>query len=1151
MSDHAPSSSETPALARGGHGFVNSIVKAFLHSNLSLIFILVAALAGIGALVITPREEEPQIVVPMADIYVDFPGHTATEVEQLVATPLERLLYQIDGVEYVYSTSKNDQAVITVRFYVGEDRERSLVKLYKRIDESVEHIPPGLAGWVVKPVEIDDVPIVNFALTSNEADEYALRRVAEEVVARLAQVRNVSRTAIVGGQARVATVRLIPDRLRGYSLSPLEIQQALSVSNVSRTAGTFKNNDDVIEITAGPALSSVDDLRRLVIAVHDDRTVRLADVAEVSDGPDEAGTYVRFGQGPAADRVHEVGTPGWSTSLDSGHPASASQPAVVIAVAKQKGSNAVWVADDVVREAKRLTHEVVPDNMQLIVTRNYGLTANEKVNELVEALGVAIVIVIALLTIGLGWREAFIVAVAVPVVFGLTLVVNYLAGYTINRVTLFALILSLGLLVDDPIVDVENIVRHFKMHGRASRAIVLEAIAEIRPPLITATLAVIVSFLPMFFITDMMGPYMAPMALNVPMTMLMSMAVAFTITPWLSYHVLKKQYQGTAGAGTPVGDTSDIHDFANVERTMLYRVFRPLMQPMLDSSKRAWLFLGVMGLLMVVAVALAAVRQVPLKMLPFGNKDELQLVIDMPEGTTLEHTDRVVREVEQYLRTVPEVTGFSSFVGTSSPMNFNGMVRHYYLRQGEHLADVAVNFVNKKHRHRQTHTLALAIRDDLVAIVRANGGSLAIVETPPGPPTIAPVVAEVRGRPDHSYQDLIDASAAVRARMELEPGMVDVDDMVEAPMTRMTFVTDQEKAALNGISVDDVTQTIEMALSGRTAGTLAVPDERNPLRVVLWMPRAVRSSLHELGQIQLKGRTGNLVPLAEIGRWEQTTVPQSIYHKNLQPIVYVFADTAGRPPADAIVDIEADRQAQATLAGSAQQTGSGYVMTQTTPRPLGRRTFVTNGSGIGWSIPDGIDITFSGEGEWKTTLRVFRDLGIAFGVALVGIYILLVAQTSSFSIPVVVMVSIPLTVIGIMPGFWILNMVMGRQAGGYDDVVYFTATAMIGMIALAGIVTRQAIILVDFIHLALKQGRSLKQAILESCVVRLRPILLTATTAMASAFPIVIDPVFSGLAWALIFGLFASTTFTLFVIPLTYYLVYRNVPGHGVSPAGA
>lgn len=1141
---------ETPAVARGGHGVVNSIVKAFLHSNLSLIFILVAALAGVGALVVTPREEEPQIVVPMADIYVDFPGHDAAEVEQLVATPLERLLYQIDGVEYVYSTSRHDQAVITVRFFVGQDRERSLVKLFKRIDESVDLVPPGVAGWVVKPVEIDDVPIVNFVLTSSEADEYALRRVGEEIVARLAQVRNVSRTTIVGGQPRVATVHLIPDRLRAYALSPLEVRQALSVSNVSRTAGAFKQADEVLQVTAGPALSGVDELRRLVIAVHDNRPVRLLDVAEVTDGPNEADTYVRYGFGPASEKAHdERGAPGWATSHQPDNTEPMSQPAVVIAVAKQKGSNAVWVAKDVVREAERLTHELVPDNMHLVVTRNYGVTANEKVNELVEALGVAIVIVIALLTLGLGWREALIVAVAVPVVFGLTLVVNYLAGYTINRVTLFALILSLGLLVDDPIVDVENIVRHFKMHGRASRDIVLEAVAEIRPPLITATLAVVVSFLPMFFITDMMGPYMAPMALNVPITMFMSMAVAFTITPWLSYHVLRKRYRGKrVKAG---GHDNEIHDSSSVERTFLYRLFRPMMQPMLDSTRKAWIFLGVMAVLMVLAVALAAVRQVPLKMLPFGNKDELQLVIDMPEGTTLERTDSVVRAVEQYLRTVPEVTGFSSFVGTSSPMNFNGMVRHYYLRRGEHLADVSVNLVNKKHRRRQTHSLALALRDDLVSIVSGHGGSLAIVETPPGPPTIAPVVAEVRGRPDHTYQDLMNAAAAVRARMALEPGMVDVDDIIEAPMTRLTYVTDQEKAALNGIAVQEVTQTLHMALRGMTAGTLAVPDERNPLHIVLWMPRASRSSINELEQIQLTGRTGHHVPLAEIGHWEETRVPQSIYHKNLRPIVYVFADTAGRPPADAIVDIEADRLDQSGVVADAKKVGSGTVDTEATPRPLGRRTFLTNGSGIGWSVPAGIDVTFSGEGEWKTTLRVFRDLGIAFGVALVGIYILLVAQTSSFSIPVVVMLSIPLTVIGIMPGFWILNLIMGRQVGSYDDVVYFTATAMIGMIALAGIVTRQAIILVDFIHLALKQGRSLKQAILDSCVVRLRPILLTATTAMASAFPIVIDPVFSGLAWALIFGLLASTTFTLFVIPLTYFLVYRNAPGHGVRAVDA
>ncbi len=1098
-----PASPADGPQAKGHHDWLSGIVRLFLDSKLSIILIVFSLLLGGAALFITPREEDPQIVVPLADVYVNFPGHCAQEVEQLVATPLEKLLYQIDGVEYVYSLSRENQAIVTVRFYVGQDRERSLVKLFKKINENLDVIPPGVAGWVVKPVEIDDVPVVTLTLTG--ADSHTLRRVGEEVTQRLATIPEVSRAYVVGGEPRTVRVDLDPGRLEAYRLSPLEVRRALAASNVTLPGGEFTRGDAAQRVEAGRGVSRADQLPHLVVGVFDARPVFLKDVASVRDGPAEVESYVRDGWGPARGFAAHAGSPGTvvgevhsteATAADG--PRAEAVPAVTIALAKKKGTNAVALANTILRQAEQLRRDkVVPDDIELVVTRNYGLTADEKVNELIEALGVAILIVIALLTLGLGWRAALVVAIAIPVVFGLTLAVNLLFGYTINRVTLFALIVALGLLVDDPIVDVENIERHFEFRQAASHDIVVEAVADIRPPLISATLAVIVSFLPLFFITGMMGPYMAPMALNVPVSMLMSMLVAFTITPWLSLHLLKGRLPRVASTqGTAPGHGHESYDPEAVKQTMLYRFFRPLMAPLLASRFRATMFLLVIGALTVAAMGLAATRSVPLKMLPYDNKNELLLVLDMDEGTTLERTDAVVREFERLLAVVPEVTDYSSYVGVPSPIDFNGLVRHYYLRQGPHLAELRINLVAKKHRGQQSHGIGLRLRDDLTALADRYGAKLKIVESPPGPPVLSSVVAEIYGRPDHSYDDLLTASETVAARMRAEPGLADVDDVREAPQQKLVFVTDQEKAALSGVSVADIAETIRVSLEGANNETVRLEGERNPLRIIIRLPRPLRSSAPDLARLQVKGQGGQFVPLAELGRWEKTRVDQTIYHKNLERVVYVLAETAGRPPAECIADILADRQGQEGLAASDQvkHVGNGFVSTAEA-RPLQGRTYFINGSGVAWSLPEGTRVDFAGEGEWDITLDVFRDLGLAFGAAMVMIYIILVAQTKSFLIPIVVMLAIPLTVLGVMPGFWLLNAVAGQTVGGYADPVYFTATAMIGMIALAGIVTRDSIILVDFIELAVRRGRSLFDAIMESRVVRLRPILLTAGAA--------------------------------------------------------
>lgn len=1122
---------------RGG-GFINAIVRVFLHSNLSIVLVIIAAVAGAGALLITPREEDPQIVVPFADVVVAFPGHSAQQVEQLVTNPLERLLYQIDGVEYVYSRSMRDRAIITVRFFVGQDRERSLVKIAKRLDENLDLVPPGVTGWVVKPREIDDVPIVTLTLASNAGDVYTSRRLAEELAQRLSGERDISRVDVIGGQPRIVGVWLDREALQAFSLSPDAILRALSVSNIAQTAGAITRDDELITVGIGDAFTSVDELRTAVVGVWDGQPVHLQDVASVIDGPDEADTYVRHGWGPARELVaHRHETPGSTIGAPLPDSPDLSHTAVTIAISKKKGTNAVSVAERVIRKAEQIRSDIIPDACELIVTRNNGQTADHKVNELVEGLGVAIVIVVALLTIGLGWRESIIVAIAIPVVFGLTLLVNLLFGYTINRVTLFALILSLGLIVDDPIVDVENIARLFGVRRHATREIVLEAVAEIRPPLIVATLAVIASFLPLAFITGMMGPYMAPMALNVPVAMLMSMLVAFTITPWLSYHMLHRRYSKGAPAHAAAHTPEHDDDIDAARGSLLDRLFRPAMSYLISSRKASWGFLGAILLLTMAAASLGAFRAVPLKMLPFDNKNEFLLVIDHDEGTTLERTDATIRDLETLLAATPEVTDFTSFVGVNSPIDFNGLVRQYYFRTGENLAEVRVNLAPKKQRSMQSHAIGLRLREQLDHIAAAHGARIKIVELPPGPPVVATFVAEVRGPLDAPYEDIARASQTIVQRLAHEPGAVDIDDSVAVESARLDFIVDREKAALNGVSSQQIASVLAMAVGGADAGILASDRDRLPVPIRLRLPEADRSSTTDLGQIGVAGADGSIVPLAEIGAWVERSEDRPIFHKNLERVVYVFAEIAGRTPPEVVIDLMIDRE-KSRPAG-AEPTSLGYVE-PAQARPADQRTFIRPGGGVSWWIDPRFDVKFSGEGEWKITLEVFRDLGLAFGAALVAIFILLSAQFRSFLLPIVVMLAIPLTVIGIMPGFWLLNLFGAGLVNGHRDPVLFTATAMIGMIALAGIVTRQSTILVDFIHLALNRGKTLHEALIASCVVRLRPILLTASTAMLSAAPIVIDPIFSGLAWALIFGLGAATVFTVFVIPVVYWLLYSR-----------
>ncbi len=1057
------------------HTVIGGIIETFLRGNLAVLLIIIALAAGAAALLVTPREEEPQIVVPLADVMVMVPGSTAQEVERLVSSRLERMLYQIDGVEYVYSMSRPGMAIVTVRFKVGEDREKSLIKLYNKVFQNVDKTTPGIAGWVIKPIEIDDVPIVNVALYSDRYDEHTLYRVGEEVVARLQHIPNTSLITLHGGQRRVLHVYLDMERLAAYGLSPLEIAGALKVSNAQLESGGFDQNNTALRVKVGPFLRDAAEVRNLMVGTHADRPVYLRDVARVEDSPEELQSYTRIGFGPAAD-AH-------SAALAS------SLPAVTIAVAKKKGSNAVSVSRDVERSLDAMRGTIIPDEIRTRITRDYGETANDKVNGLVEGLLEAIITVIVLIAVTMTWRVSLIVALAVPITYALTLLVNYMAGYTINRVTLFALILALGLLVDDPIVAVENIYRHLTMRRFPRLKAIAMAMNEVMPPVVLATLAVVVAFIPMFFITGMMGPYMRPMALNVPLAMLASMLVSFAITPWVSSKLLRDDHS---------------HDEGDVRQTRTYRIYRRVMQPFADSRRKGVLLLAVTGLLFVLSIVLVLTGSVPLKMLPFDNKNEFQIVVDMPESATLETTDGAVRDLEAYLRTLSEVTDFTSTVGAGSPMDFNGLVRHYYLRQGPHVADIRVNLLPRNRRDMASHAIILRIRNDIAAIERRWNARIKLVEVPPGPPVLSTVVAEVYGTPRHTYRDLIDAARTVKARLEREPGVVDVDDTVEAAQRELFFHVDREKAGLNGISTEDITQTLALTLNGMPGGVAHIAGQQNEVPIVLRLPRERRSDPALLRNIIVKGRSGHAVQLGELGSFEETTVDETIFHKNLERVVYVTAEMAGRGPAYAVLNMQSHFKKE--------------------------------------PLPAGITVDWRGEGEWKITLDVFRDLGIAFGAALVAIYVLLVYETASYILPVVIMMSIPLTLIGIMPGFWLLNLLVNKPVGGFGNPVFFTATAMIGMIALAGIVVRNGIILVDFIRNAVARGASARDAVFEAGAVRFRPIFLTAGAALLGTWPITLDPIFSGLAWSIIFGLFVSTAFTLLIIPTVYLLIYGNKP---------
>jgi multidrug efflux pump subunit AcrB len=1018
------------------------------------------ALLGLFALWFTPREENPQIVVPAANVMVMFPGSSAREVEELVAKKLEAKLWEIPGVEDVYSVSMNSMAVVTVKFFVGQDKERSLVKLYDKLMSNMDVAPPGASQPLVKPIDVDDVPIVAITLSPAQGaayDDGQLRLVADHVLDELRKVPGVGNTTIIGGRSRQVRITLDPMRIAGYGLSPLQIAGAINVSNTNLLSGDLEKGNTKLTLETGGFFASADDVKNAVVGVANGKPVYLGDVAEVKDAFEETTKLTRI-----AFTEHHAKVSGVSSAGEV--------PAVTVALAKRQKLNAVKISGQILAKLDELKKSRIPPGIDMTVTRNDGKTANDAVNELVFHLVVSIIVVIILLYFTLGWREAAIVALAIPLTLFITLAIGMLMGQTINRITLFALILSLGLLVDDAIVVVENIHRHYQLqqHSRLQGAIM--AVNEIGMPTILATITVVLAFIPMAFVTGMMGPYMMPIPFNVPVAMITSLFVAFIVTPWASYRLMK-------------GGNHEGHN-QPLEETKIYTMYRKVLGPLLENAGKRKVFMAVIGGVFVITMLFPAVQWVKFRMLPKANKNTFLVSIDMPAGTALESTDRVSRAVGDYLSRIPEVKDYEAFVGTGSVIDFNGLLRGGAFREASHFADIRVNLLGKEERSRSSEKIVLAIRPDIAKIGQELGANVKLVEDPPGPPVRSTVVAEIYG-PDYNKQREI--AGGIRELFGKTAEVVDIDDSVKEKQDKYNLIVDKEKAALAGISTEQIVQTLRMSLSGMAVSTLHRPDAKSPVSIFLRLPKGERAGFSDLDKVFVSGQQGNQVPLSSLVNVVPSEMDKAVYHKNLEPVTYVYGEMGDRSQVYAVID----------------------MMKYLWKHPL----------------PEGYKLKW--DGEMKLTLDVFRDLGAAMGVALIAIYLLLVGRFRSFTIPVVIMAAIPLSMIGIMPGFALTG-------------VYFSATSMIGVIALAGIVVRNSIVLLEFILDKKQEGMPLSQALIEAGAIRTRPIVLTAAAAILGSAVIVTDPVWSGLALALIFGMLASTALTLVVIPLFYYMVEKK-----------
>jgi len=1061
-------------------GLSGKISEYFLTTEITPLLAFVGFLLGTLAILMTPREEEPQINVTFANVFVAFPGASVSEVEQMISTPAEQKFTEIEGVKHVYSISQPGLAVLTIQFEVGEERNAAILRLYNAVFSNQDWLPPqlGVLQPLVKPKGIDDVPIVTLTLWTEDASRgtYDLQEVAHTIESELKRVKGTRDIYTIGGAGHVVQVLLDPVRLAGYGLTLDDLRQALLATNITQEGGVLKKDNREILVKTGNFLSSAEEVANLVVGLHQGNPIYLREVANINLGPEENKSYVWFGTGPqmATKGIHQAGE----------------FPAVTVAINKQPGTNAVEIANQVIDRFEQMRGIFIPEGVNLTITRNYGETADAKAKKLIGKLLFATGFVVLLVLFALGWREAIIVGLAVIVTLVITLFASWAWGFTLNRVSLFALIFSIGILVDDAIVVVENIHRHIQLGHQSFLKAIPIAVDEVGGPTILATFTVIAALLPMAFVTGLMGPYMSPIPINASFGMLISLAVAFVFTPWLTYRVLRK-----------VAERPQFHH-EEVTHTFTFRLFNFFMRPFLKWALLRWLLLFTVVGMMIASVGLVVTQQVVLKMLPFDNKSEFQVVVDLPEGTSVERTAQVLGELGNYLASVPEVTDYQVYAGLASPINFNGLVRQYYLRRGAHLGDIQVNLVDHHHRQRKSHEIALAVREPLQKIGERWGANVNLVEVPPGPPVQAPIVAEIYGL---DYAAQLRIAKQVNELFKKTPDIVDVDDSVQAPQTKLVVRVDQAKAAQSGISQQAVVKTLNAALNGEDVTYLREAKVKYPLPIRLDFTTADKADLRNFTNLRLRSPNGTLVPLSEIMEVSATNQENAIYHKDLLPVTYVTGNMAGHldSPLYGMFDIY-NRLQKLVVEGH-------YRLEQYLINPPDNPYYYS----IKW------------DGEWQVTYETFRDMGIAYAVGMILIYLLVVAQFRSYLVPLIIMVPIPLTVIGVMPGHALLH-------------ASFTATSMIGMIALAGIIVRNSILLVDFINQQVAAGMPFQEAVIHAGAVRAKPIILTGLAAMLGALFILDDPIFSGLAIALIFGILVSTLLTLAVIPIMYYAFLRK-----------
>ena len=1040
-------------------GPAGRFAHAWIDSKLTPLVIVASLLLGAFAVWKLPREEEPQIVVPMVDVFVEMPGASPREVEERVTKPMEKLLWEIPGVEYIYSTSSPGMSTAIVRFLVGEDEEKAIVRLNQKLNANLDLIPPGASPPLVKPRSIDDVPILALTFWSKRYSDFELRRIAAQVDDTIKQTPDVSAVSLIGGQRRVVLITLDSSRLGAYNLSPLQVAGALGLSNRRMRSGEFASGNRDYLLETGQFLRNAEDVRNVVAGVTNEKPIYVHDVAQVTDGGEEPSQYVRFSDGKGF------------------------YPAVTIAVSKRKGTNAVTVGEDVLHRLEPLRGAVIPSGVEMTITRNYGDTAKEKSNELLWHMLIAVISVSALIAITLGFRESLIVFIAIPVTLALTLTVFYLYGYTLNRITLFALIFSIGILVDDAIVVVENIVRHWRMPsnvGRPPFEVAVEAVDEVGNPTILATLAVVAAILPMAFVGGLMGPYMRPIPIGASAAMVFSLLVAFVVTPWAAVRILKP-------GGHHAGEREDL----------VTRLYRRFMGGLLHRPVWRWTFVSGVVVLLLASCSLFYFGLVKVKMLPFDNKSEFQVIVDMPTGTTLEETARVTQLLAEEVQKQREVINVETYVGTASPYNFNGLVRHYYLRRGPNVADIQVNLLGKSARNLQSHEIAKQVRARIQPIAERYGARIKVAEVPPGPPVLETLVAEVYG-PDMDRR--IALARQIKELFQQTKGVVDVDWYVEDDQAKYDLRVDEEKAAINGVSEDDIARAMQVASAGYPAGLLHQDPEKEDVPLTVRLDRATRSDIGRIQSLKVSSRNGRQVALGELVRVEKVIEDKSIYHKNLMPVTYVTADIAG--------EIESPVYAVLKLGPEIDKIKipEGYQIEQHMA-----------------ALPSNPErYSMKWDGEWHITYEVFRDLGIAFAAVLILIYGLVVGWFQSFLTPLVIMAAIPFSLVGIVPAHGLLH-------------AFFTATSMIGFIAGAGIVVRNSIILVDFIELRLAQGMALDAAVIDAGAVRFRPMMLTAAAVVVGSSVILFDPIFQGLAIALMAGEIASLLLSRMTVPVLFY----------------